>query len=307
MGERRILYLVGLVGSLVFYWAYREWLSWVILMSVVWVPWLSLLVSLPAMLKLRLRVHCPAYVQQDEEVRASLTGQCPLPAPQTKGRLRVTVTRNGKTEKLKNYMSLPTDHCSEVTVEPMRAWVYDYLGLFRWPVRLKEKHSMLVRPKPVAMENPPDLQRYLSSSWKPKPGGGFAENHELRLYRPGDNLNQVHWKLSAKTGKLVLREPMEPLRGLAMVTMVLCGTDRELDEKLGRLLWLSRYLTQKDVPHEIRCLTGSGMQVFRVENAEDSQRAVDGILRCPACTENADVYFGEASWHHHIGGGGDEA
>ena len=34
MAERRIVYLVALVGSIIFYLLYQKWLSWVVLMAV---------------------------------------------------------------------------------------------------------------------------------------------------------------------------------------------------------------------------------------------------------------------------------
>ena len=50
MTLRRIVYAAALLGAVVFYWAYREWLSWLVLMLLVFLPWFSLLLSLPAML-----------------------------------------------------------------------------------------------------------------------------------------------------------------------------------------------------------------------------------------------------------------
>ena len=40
-----MLYLTALLSCLVFYWAYQEWLGWVILQGVLWLPVLSLGVS----------------------------------------------------------------------------------------------------------------------------------------------------------------------------------------------------------------------------------------------------------------------
>ena len=68
-------------------------------------------------------------------------------------------------------------------------------------------------PEVPAHPRHPDLDRYIARAWKPKSGGVCRRNHELRLYRPGDSLNQVHWKLTAKTGKWMIRQPMEPQRG----------------------------------------------------------------------------------------------
>ena len=50
MWKRRIIYLSALLWCLVFYGFYREWFSWVLLLTVLLLPWFSLAVSLPALL-----------------------------------------------------------------------------------------------------------------------------------------------------------------------------------------------------------------------------------------------------------------
>lgn len=307
MAERRIGYLAALIGCVVFFWAYREWLSWILLMLVVFLPWFSLLVSLPAMLKTGVAVRCPETISLGDRAEVSYVGDCALPTPPIRGKLLIQRPLTGEQCVARNESPLPTEHCGALLITPKRIWVYDYLGLLRLPVRKKQAFTALVRPVPVQEENPPDMSRYLVNAWKPKPGGGFAENHELRLYRPGDNLRQLHWKLSAKTGKLILREPMEALRGLALLTLELTGTPKELDRKLGKLQWLSQYLLSKDVPHQVHCLTGSGMETFQVKNEGDVLAMIDTLLRTPAAAEDMRPSYIHASWSYHIGGDSHEA
>ena len=157
------------------------------------------------------------------------------------------------------------------------------------------------------MDNPPDLNQFIARSWRPKFGGGFAENHELRPYRPGDSLNQIHWKLSAKTGDLILREPMEPNGNLVLVTMDLNGTPEELDHKFGRLLWPSGYLLENGLRHELRVLTADGPVSCPIINEPALTAAVDALLCCPAGDGTLlDADCG-AAWQFHIGGWDHEA
>ena len=272
MAERRLLYLTAVFGCLVFYWAYREWLSWVFLMVTLGLPWVSLALSLPAMLTCRVELRCPNAVAVGDSVPVSCVTVCFFPAPAMKGRVRVKRLLTGKTWKVPLGRELPTDHCGSLEIQSKGLWVCDYLGLFTLPVWSKDKRILAVRPAPVALETPPDMSRYLVNAWKPKPGGGYSENHELRLYRPGDNLHQVHWKLSAKTGKMILREPMEAIRGLSKVTLELRGSEKELDQKLGKLRWVSLYLLEKEVPHQIQCLTGRGMVNLEIAEEKDVLR-----------------------------------
>ena len=307
MAERRLIYLAAVFGCLVFYWAYREWLSWVLLMVTLWLPWVSLLVSLPAMLLCKVELRCPNYATVGDSVTVACAASGYFPTPAMKGRVRVKRLLTGKTWKLPLGATLPTDHCGGLELLSKGLWVCDYLGLFALPIRGTDKKILVVRPKTIPMDEPPDMSRYLVNAWKPKPGGGYSENHELRLYRPGDNLHQVHWKLSAKTGKMILREPMEAIRGLSKVTLVLRGSPNELDQKLGKLRWLSIYLLQKEVPHQIECLTGRGMENLEISQESDVLSALDVLLKSPVAEKAAQLEYGYASWRYHLGGDGDEA
>ena len=308
MAVRRLIYLAALGASLVFFTAYQEWFSWLALLIVAGLPWFSLVLSLPAMLGFRVETKAAAAVKRGIRAYVRLVGWCRLPVPPFKGRLRVTRLTTGEQWKQKTDVPLPADHCGGLEVAPEGTWVYDYLGLLGIPVRKKENITVVVRSEPLRPGEVPDLERFLARSWRPKFGGGYAENHELRLYRPGDSLNQVHWKLSAKTGKLILREPMQPERGLVLLTMNLRGSPEELDRKFGRLLWLGGRLVEKEVCFELRALTADGVSSWAIATEQELMKAVDGLLCSrPALQGDLRDRRFRASWQYHIGGGADEA
>lgn len=307
MAQRRILYLTVLVACGVFYWAYREWLSWFLLMGVVFLPWLSLLLSLPAMLSCRASVQCPTHLDMGQEATVAFCGICALPAPPVGGRLAVHSAFCGEKWLLQQQEKLPAAHCGALRITAERIWVYDYLGLFRMKVRHADPCTVLVRPKTVVQEMLPNMSRYTASAWVPKKGGGFGENHELRLYRPGDNLHQVHWKLTAKTGKLIVRQTMEAVQNQAVLTLVLSGTPQQLDTKLGQLQFMSRYLLQKELPHRICCTTGSGEESFSITCEADILRAIDALLLSVPAQPDAQIPAVRAQWRYHIGGDSHES
>lgn len=307
MAVRRTLWLSAQLLCLVFYWAYREWLSWLLLMAAVCLPWLSLLLSLPAMLTCRIALRAPEAVTLGQEAFASCLGSALFPLPRFRSKLQVTHSYTEKTALLPSGSRLPTAHCGCLELRPRWVWVQDYLGVFRLPLPGRVAARTLVRPVPVEMDSIPDLQRYLVNAWRPKAGGGFSENHELRLYRPGDNLRQIHWKLSAKTGTYILREPMEALRERAVITLELSGDPDVLDRKLGQLLWTSDYLLEKGVVHEVHCLTGRGMESFSITGEGSIITALDTLLTAPPVSPEVIASYSAASWRCHIGGDGHEA
>ena len=303
-----MLYLAVLALCLVFYIAYGQWLSWLILLTVVALPWFSLLLSLPAIFRFRASPSGPAVLEMGGEGELWVMGSCPFPMPPFRGRIKLKRIITGESWYYQDREDLLTNHCGGIAVTVEAVKVCDYLGLFSFPSPSKEVRTILVRPRPVRMELQQEVQQYITHAWKPKFGGGYAENHELRLYRPGDSLNQVHWKLSAKTGNLILREPMEPQRGLVLLTMNLRGRHEEIDRMLGRLLWLGNHLMEQGLPFELRVLAGEGILTFSVSSESDLKKAVDTLLCQRAATEG-DLREREftAAWHCHIGGDADEA
>lgn len=308
MAERRIVYLVALVGSIIFYLLYQKWLSWVVLMAVLWLPALSLVLSLPAMVLTKVKLVCPRTVPMGEEARVKLSSSCSLPLPLITVKLQLRHSPSGGIQTMKQPGLLPTNHCGIIEISAKKCYVYDYLGLFRRRVRQPLQESLAVMPLPVPQPEP-DLTTLYARAWRPKAGGGFSENHELRLYRPGDSLQQIHWKLTAKTGKLIIREAMEQLHGRVLVTMDLLGTPEEVDRKLGQLLWLSRFLLRQEIPHELRVLTGDGILAEPVTTEQELEQALIRLMGMP-CGDGFNTIRNRhdaASRIFYVGGGTDAA
>jgi len=302
------VYLAVLVCCGVFYIAYGEWLSFLVLLAVLLFPWLSLVLSLGAIWSFRVRPAGPEAVDMGEHIRLWLLGSCSFPMPPFRGKLKLTHTPSGKTLWYREEEHNLTDHCGSLTVTAEKMRICDYLGLFSFPVRGKEPQTIVIRPTPLPVQLPEEPIRQLNVSWKPKASGGFAENHELRPYRPGDSLNQIHWKLSAKTGELILRQSMEPRQGLILLTMHLRGTPEETDRKFGRLVWLGRHLLEQNLPFQLRALTQRGLLTFSVEEQTDLDRAMEVLLReQPMTRRDLTAPAAGVLWQYHIGGEPDEA
>lgn len=308
MAIRRLIYILALIGTLIFYGAYQQWFSWILLLVILSLPWLSLMLSLGAIIRIRMEPSVSSRIplNSDETIQLKVISKAPQPPVKTKIRIIKPIT--GENWTLKPGDKLPTDHSGGLYAELHKPRVCDYLGLFRFKVRKTNAETILVLPDPIKMEIPPDLTRYLAQVWRPRPGGGYAENHEIRQYHPGDNLNQIHWKLSAKVGDLMLRESMEPERGLMLLTMDLYGTAPELDLKFGRLLWLGNWLLEQQIIYDIRVLTGNGIENWTIRDEWDLHKCTESLLCAPFSPEGSiqERSF-SATWRHHIGGERDEA
>ena len=308
------LYLASLCAAVVFHIFYFGWYSWFILVLALCLPGFSLVVSLLAMVRVRLYLDAPPFCSREDQVFISLqTSSGFLPMPRCRFRLTVTAVMTGESVSLKQrvasqdtwYVPLNTAHCGALICAVEKARVYDYLGLFRIPVRQPKPVEVLVRPVAAQPELLPNLAQFLARTRRPKPGGGFSEEHELRDNRPGDSMRDIHWKLSVKTNRTIVREAQEPIRGLTLLTFDLLGTPEQVDATLERLEWMSQWLLDHDTPHRILWIdpTDCQMASASMERGEDLEALLEQLLRTPLRADTPSIAgrrFASASWRYHI-------
>lgn len=103
--------------------------------------------------------------------------------------------------------------CLDLSLESVR--IYDWTGVL--PVRYRKPCSrrVLVMPDTIPLEVSPrlaisnlmDAEEYSQY----KKGQDRQETFQIREYLPGDALQQIHWKLSSKLDRLVVRDPSLPM------------------------------------------------------------------------------------------------
>ena len=307
MLRRWLLYLAVLAGSIGFFAANGQWFSWLILVTVLALPLLGLLISLPAFLGPKPEFSCPAYCRMGEPATVSMKLKKAKALTEVRWHVWVRPSQAKKSRLLKANAPLPTEHCDQLLCLPDRVRLYDCLGLFARRYRKQPVLRLSVLPRAVPVRNLPDLEQYLSGSWQPKPGGGFAENHELRLYRPGDSLNQIHWKLTAKTGKYIIREAMIPRKQQVALILKVPAAAEARDRAFGRLLWLGQYLLEKGLSFRIFALSGMETLQLPVDSEQALNEAFDALLGAECAAEGAEPQSIHAPWRYVIGGEPDEA
>ena len=299
---------------MVFHAYYFGWYSWFLLVLMVLLPGFSFLVSLPAMLRVRLSLAVPERCVRGEPAYVTLRAANGfLPLPQCRFRLKLQSVMTGETVVLKQqapgqdswYLPVSTAHCGVLRCTTEKGRVYDYLGLFCLPVRESPTVEMMVVPEAVEPEKLPNLTHFLARRRKPKAGGGFSEEHELRDYRPGDNLRDIHWKLSVKTDRMILREAQEPVREMTLLTLDLCGSAELVDRTLEQLMWLSQWLLDHDTEHHVMWIDPADCQMASalIRSAEDLEEILCRMLRSTLRDDTPSIAlrrFERASWRYHI-------
>lgn len=310
MVRNRLLYLVALVSVTVFYAFFYGWFSEFLWYLVLVLPLFSLVLSLPSMLGLRVRVEVASLVRRGGSCAMAIRHRSRFPLCGVKLRMRLEHSITGQKHRFKfisrrdlqDTWELPVEHCGCVRWQLDRVWVCDYLGLIRLPRRLSATGLVLVLPWAVPPRNRPSLRQYLSRPPVPKAGGGFAEHHELRDYRPGDALRTIHWKLTAKTDRPVVREPQEPPSDDIVLSLDLWSDPEALDSVLDQTLYLSQWLMGQELSHQVVWLSGSSLYTCQVREPEDCARMIRelcaGSPAAPGLTAKGAV--SGAQWYYHV-------
>lgn len=291
MAVNRLLYFGLLMLSAVFYFASSLWFSWLLVVLLLATPIVSLLVSLPAMLSCKFSSSLPETVEQGEKaaLHMSLTAWRVLPLPEVQARLNLR-TRDvqkdirylSRLSRADGALALSTETCGFVAPAFRRGRVYDALGLFALPVKMPNPPPMVILPTSRQPDPMPRMEQFLQQQlMKPKPGGGFSEQHDNRPYRPGDPVKDIHWKLSLKTEALIVREPQEPLYRSAVLALRTPRGPEVRDLSLGNLRWLCQWMLERGVTCKVVWMDGAALQTAELQSEQDALRILRAACLAP--------------------------
>lgn len=338
------LYLAALSGIAAFAYNYTGWFAYWLLLCVLFLPLLSLILTLPTALGTRLYLSCPETAERGNTVYVLLRAEgvrflCPFPvtvelsqecisaaepklrrvrdrmlpesSPKMEGTAETGTVGTAKQKKRilsqkrfsakedralsRARITVDTAHTGITRTTLVRASVMDFFGLFAFRVRVVGSRSCdtLVLPGKAVLTGIPD-------PWK-RNGGvlvaaqGFSEQQEIRGYRPGDAMRSVHWKLSAKTDDVLVREGVEPERKRLGLTF-----DRTPDPTAADIVYdytdaLARRLlddARTAYLHVLWCCADGGTDGFYLRRAEelpDLYRKLFSVRTPKEPTSGADI------------------
>lgn len=111
-------------------------------------------------------------------------------------------------------LPLDADTCGRVEFAVEDVWLQDPLGLVSRPVRGAFSGTYTVYPRVIDLTVP--LERspratFSGMTYDPRRRGqDMSEPFDIRDYRQTDPVHAIHWKLSMKTDKLLVREASHP-------------------------------------------------------------------------------------------------
>ena len=118
-------------------------------------------------------------------------------------------------KKQKCSLRVGSEYCGRIRVSVQQITLYDCFGLIGIRYACKAVTHVTVQPdtfEPVVtlIPNPSstdDSELYSQD----RPGMDLTETYQIREYVPGDSPRQIHWKLSNKFDKLIVRDPALPI------------------------------------------------------------------------------------------------
>lgn len=133
--------------------------------------------------------------------------------------------------------------------------VYDFLHIFYLTGCGKKGSEVLVWPAFSDGEETEEIydciEGFPKENESKKRGTDYNPDYEIREYIPGDELKSIHWKLSAKQGRMMVRERLATGRERINVLLPL-GEDRsENDGLMESLYGLCRLLLGKEYPIQL--------------------------------------------------------
>ena len=281
------IYIISLISTFIFFLFYKMWVSWYCLIALLVIPVLALIVTIVASQTVRFKVDGPSATLKGKPayIRLKIDGIASA-FSFYKVRLVSTDHMSGATEKKVivicdngvTKIPLETKHCGAYSYKLSKLKVYDLLGFFHFNLNLNKDIELLVRPTPEMPGYMPDMFGFKAKNLR-KSKKAHSEIYDIRDYQLGDPVKSIHWKMSAKKDKFLVKEPLEEYGGYSRVILKMTDDRDELDLHLGQILFTSKFFLDHEVPHIIRVIPPDSREVaFNIESNIDLERALSTIL-----------------------------
>lgn len=127
---------------------------------------------------------------------------------------------------------VPAPRRGIVTIGPARTVRGDPLGILRRENVWKDAHTLYVHPVTTSIPSTSTgFVRDLEGNASTRIVDADISFHAIREYAPGDAQRQIHWKSTAKTGTLMVRQYEESRRARMLIALATADTEFASDEE----------------------------------------------------------------------------
>ncbi|MBQ6256632.1 MAG: DUF58 domain-containing protein [Clostridia bacterium] len=270
---RRVGYACWLLAAATLYFFENNTGTRAVLLASVIVPAFSVCCAAWTAKKASCRLTVPESAKKGETAAC----RCDLSGPWTK--IGCVLSCRVRSEHLMNHeistweiegkecFAVRNAHCGTLYISAKALTARDWLGLIRFSCKAFDGVSLLVLPdlypiriKRNAMLSEPQREELPGQLRR---DGLETENGGVREYAPGDPVRRIHWKLSAKTDRVLVREEEQPLAGSVLLLLETSGygiDPQDMDGAVEALLSVSRALREEGVAHSISWLDRGGLE-----------------------------------------------
>ncbi|GAB3389636.1 DUF58 domain-containing protein [Humibacter soli] len=136
------------------------------------------------------------------------------------GLAEFVVPRLAPAAEEENLFAIPTERRALIVAGPAISVRGDQLGLLRRTTTWTDQVELFVHPKTVRIAaTARGLVRDLEGQTTKAITDSDLAFHALRSYEPGDDIRNVHWRSSARTGQLMVRQYQETRRSQLLLLM----------------------------------------------------------------------------------------
>lgn len=206
-------------------------------------------------------------------------------------------------------------NCGNVAIRVESVKIYDYLNIFAWTVGKDfETQNVLVLPPLKDMyldrdgwynETEEDSDRFSLY----KKGDDPSEIFNVREFADGDKIQTIHWKLSGKTGSLMVKEGSLPLTKVVNIFVDLCvagDTTKEGRERRHResnllvqgIYSVSMYMIENAIPQKYIWYDGRNevIQERIVEHEEELLWMFQELFKCRITKDAQELVQAYLAW-----------
>lgn len=314
-----LIYIVVAAVSGIFFILYKDILSLVLFCVIIALPILLLIFTLITRFCTKIKISIdPPVTSSDADITVSVSNRSPFSISAIILKFDIFNTFLKVNHKCEFSLScdpfcnkdfvykLTSDHVGNLDIKIKKAYICDYFHMFRIPIKLNVRETVTFIPEPDAIDiavRPNNFAEGESNIFsKHKPGDDPSEVFDVREYVGGDKINRMHWKLSAKTDLLMIKDYSLPIsQSVLLLFDTYIGDNAHdapylIDDAVKALFDISYDMIQKSIYHKI-CFydnTKADFTLVDVTTEDDLYTAMGRLLSVGMCNEYHDVFVSDA-------------
>lgn len=187
----------------------------------------------------------------------------------------------GAKQSVTREFQVESKHCGRIYFSVMSAKLMDYFGLVSVKVPIKASKRLTVIPDLFSCDvsaspTPSDVDESVGTVR----GDDRTELFQLREYQSGDDVRQIHWKLSSKLDNMIFREPGQSIsRSLLVVwdKRTICSPDMT-DTMAEVVASVCHSLCENGVAFDLCWTEKNDAELRQIRNIDELIQAIPALV-----------------------------